>query len=155
MRMMRRFNDPLGLGWEGYPTLLALALFAWHSKHSKGVDARRVLSEVVVGSDWFRKRVVRNVIDSINFWGYLDFECQLQTWRFVSWRECPRDWRVTFMGYARLQELLSNLNLTLNDILQQTNPQSVKKLIDDRIREIYKEHWERVRRYEAAASCQP
>jgi len=148
--MRRRFNDPIGLGREGYPTLLALALFAWHSQHSKGRDARRVLGEVVLGPEWYRERVVGSIIYGLDAWGYLDFSCQ-SPWRPGGWRRCPRDWELTERGYRRLQELLSNLGLTLEDILQQPSPRDVKALIDGRIRQLYREHWERVRRYEEVA----
>jgi hypothetical protein len=148
----RRFNDLVGLGYEGYPTLLALALYAWHSRHSKGRDARFILYDILVGSKWFKSRVAGNIISILDSLGYLEFNCQTPTWRPLGWRRCPRDWRVTIRGYERLGELLSNLNLTLDDILKQPSPLEVKKLIDGRIRAIYREHWERVRRYEEYVS---
>jgi hypothetical protein len=55
--MRRRFNDPIGLGFEDYPTLLALALYAWHSRHSRGADARFILYDLMFGSKWFKSRV--------------------------------------------------------------------------------------------------
>jgi hypothetical protein len=152
MRRMRRFDDLVGFGWQGYPTLLALALLAWHEKRGLIWDARRILGMVVVGSEWYRKRFVRDVISSLDSWGYLDFSCQSPIWRPLGWLRCPRDWRLTELGRERLQELLSNLNLTLDDVLKQPNQFEVKMLIDNRIREIYKEHWERVRAYEATVS---
>jgi hypothetical protein len=144
----RRFNDLIGLGYEGYPTLLALALYAWHSRHSKGRDARFILYDILFGSKWFKSRVAGNIISVLDTLDYLEFNCQTPIWRPMGWRRCPRDWRVTARGYQRLQELLSRLGLTLDDILRQPDPFEVKKLIDGRIRDIYREHWERVRHYE-------
>jgi hypothetical protein len=147
----RRFNDPAGLRRHGYTILLALALFAWSSRHSRGLDARRVLYNVMAGfTKWYRERVAHSIIDALDSWGYLDFSCQ-SPWRPGGWRRCPREWKLTERGYARLQELLGNLGLTLDDILQQPSPSEVKALIDGRIRQLYREHWERVRRYEEAA----
>jgi len=147
----RRFNDPVGLGREGYPTLLALALFAWHSQHSKGRDARRILYEVVVGPNWYRSRVVDGVLDSLNARGYLNFLCQSPMWKPGGWRRCTRDWKVTVTGYERLKEMLSNIGLTLEDVLVQPSPQEVKNIIDSRIRQVYRVHWGRIRRYEEVA----
>jgi hypothetical protein len=143
----RRFNDLVGLGYEGYPTLLALALYAWHSRHSKGRDARFILYDILVGSKWFKSRVVTNIISILDSLGYLEFKCQTPIWKPLGWRNCPKDWVVTVRGYERLQELLSNINLTLDDMLKQPDPFEVKKLIDGRIRAIYREHWERIRHY--------
>jgi hypothetical protein len=147
----RRFNDLAGLRWHGYPILLALALFAWSSEHSRGRDARRILYDVMVGfTKWYKERVAYSILDALNSWGYLDFNCQTP-WKPRGWRRCPKEWKLTERGYARLQELLGNLNLTVDDILQQPSPQDVKALIDGRIRQLYREHWERVRRYEEVA----
>ena len=148
---MRRFNDLIGLRYEGYPVLLFLSLFAWHTYHSKSKDARSVVREVTEGSEWFKRKVVAGVIDYLDSAGYLYFKCQSPMWRPGGWRRCPRDWEVTVPGYARLQQLLSNLGLTVQDILQQPDPRSVKILIDGRIRDVYREHWERVRRFEEVA----
>ena len=150
--MRRRFNDLVGLGFEGYPTLLALALYAWHSRHSRGADARFILYDLLFGSKWFKSRVAGNIIFVLDSLGYLEFDCQTPIWRPGGWRRCPRDWRLTEMGYRRLQELLSNLGLTVEDVLRQPGPFEVKKLIDGRIRDMYREHWERVRRYEEYVS---
>jgi hypothetical protein len=152
---MRGFNDPAGLGWQGYPALLALALFAWHEKRNLKWDARRILGMVVVGHDWYRKRFVRSVISSLDSWGYLRFECQSFIWRPLGWLKCPREWGLTELGRARLQELLFNIGLAPDTVLKQPNQFEVKALIDNRIRQLYREHWERVRRYEAVAACQP
>ena len=146
----RRFNDLIGLGYEGYPTLLALALFAWHSQRSKGRDARGVLKDALVGSDWFKKKMARIVVDSLDSRGYLEFECQNPIWRPMGWLRCPRGWRLTVRGCERLQGLLQNIGLTLEDVLGQPSPLDVKNLIDSRIKAVYREHWERVRQYEEA-----
>jgi hypothetical protein len=145
---VRRFDDLIGLGYEGYPVLLALALYAWHEKWGQRRSASSMLYEVLPGSDWFREKVARGVVSSLDSWGYLEFECQTPIWRPLGWRRCPWAWRLTVRGYERLQGLLSNIGLTLEDILKQPSPLEVKNLIDGRIRTIYKEHWERVRRYE-------
>jgi hypothetical protein len=152
---MRRFNDPVGLGREGYPVLLSLALFAWHTYHSRGVDARRVVLEVLVGSDWFKRKVVWSVLSCLDSLGYLFFECQSPIWRPGGWRRCPKNWDITVAGYARLQELLQNLGLTVEDVIRQPSPLDVKALIDSKIKAIYREHWERIKAYEVAVSCQP
>jgi hypothetical protein len=144
----RRFNDLIGLGYEGYPTLLALALYAWHSRHSKGRDARFILYDILVGSKWYKSRVTNGILGILDSLGYLEFKCQSPIWRPLGWRNCPKDWSVTVRGFERLQELLSNINLTLDDILKQPSPFEVKKLIDDRIKAIYREHWSKVKRYE-------
>jgi hypothetical protein len=149
---MRRFNDPIGLGREGYPALLFLSLFAWHTYHSKNVDARSVVREVVVGSEWRKRVVVSSVLGYLDSAGYLHFQCQSPIWRPGGWRMCPRDWDITVAGYARLQQLLANLGLTVNDILQQPNPHSVKTLLDDRIRQIYRELWSKIKKYEDEVS---
>jgi hypothetical protein len=143
-----RFHNLLGFGHESYTVLLALSLFAWHTYHSRGVDARRVLKEVLVGSDWFKKRVVASILTYMDSCGYLYFKCQSPFWRPGGWRRCHKDWEVTVPGYARLQQLLDNLGLRVEDVLKQPDPHSVKKLLDERIRLLYREHWERVRRYE-------
>jgi hypothetical protein len=150
MGYARRFNDLVGLGFEGYPALLALALYAWHERRGERRSASSILYEVLQGSEWFREKRARGVVSSLDSRGYLEFECQSPMWRPGGWRRCPRDWRLTEMGYRRLQELLGNLNLTVDDILQQPSPQDVKALIDGRIKTVYREHWERVRRYEEA-----
>lgn len=147
---MRRFHDVVGLGADGYPLLLALALFAWHSQNSKGRDARRVLREVLVGPDWYRSRAVREILDSLSARGYLDFQCQTPM-KPGNWRRCTRDWKVTEEGYKWLKGKLSNLGLTLEDVLVQPNPLEVKKIIDSRIKQFYRVHWGRVRRYEEVA----
>jgi hypothetical protein len=149
---MRRFNDPIGLGREGYPVLLFLSLFAWHTYHSKNVDARSVVREVVVGSEWRKRVVVSSVLGYLDSAGYLYFQCQSPIWRPGGWRNCPKAWDITVAGYARLQQLLANLGLTVNDILQQPNPHSVKTLLDDRIRQLYRELWSKIKEYEDAAS---
>jgi hypothetical protein len=145
---VRRSNDPAGLGHEGYPALLALALYAWHSGHSGGGDARSILHDFLSGSKRFKSRVANSIIASLDSLGYLEFNCQTPIWRPLGWRRCPKDWRVTVRGYERLEELLSSINLALDDILKQPNPFEVKKLIDGRIRAVYRELWARVRRYE-------
>jgi hypothetical protein len=152
MRRMRRFNDPVGLGFHSYWELLALALFAWHEKRSLIWDARRILGMVVFGHEWFRKRFVRSVISSLDSWHYIHFECQSFIWRPEGWRECPSKWRLTDWGREKLQELLANIGLSLDTVLKQPNQFEVKGLIDNRIRSIYRELWERIRRYEAAVS---
>jgi hypothetical protein len=152
---MRRFNDPVGLGREGYPVLLALVLFAWHEYNSRGRDARSVVRDVLTGSDWFRKKVAWSVLSCLDSLGYLFFKCQSPIWRPQGWRACPRDWSITVAGYARLRELLANLSLTVDDVLKQPSPLDVKVLIDSRIKAIYREHWERIKAYEAVVSCQP
>jgi hypothetical protein len=148
----RRFNDPVGLGYEGYPVLLALALYAWHERRGVRVSARSVLTEVLAGSDWFKKKVAEEVVWCLDSRGYLEFECQSPMWRPLGWRRCPRDWKLTVRGYERLQELLQNIGLTLDDVLRQPSPLNVKNLIDGRIKSIYKEHWERVRCYMEVAA---
>jgi hypothetical protein len=145
-----RFHNLLGFGHESYMVLLALSLFAWHTYHSRGVDARRVVREVLIGSDWFKKRVVASILTYMDSNEYLYFKYQSPFWRPGDWRRCPRDWEVTVPGYARLQQLLDNLGLKVEDVLKQPDPHSVKKLLDERIRLFYREHWERVRRYEEA-----
>jgi hypothetical protein len=147
----RRFNDPAGLGWQGYPALLALAVLAWHEKRGQRRSASSILYEVLPGSDWFKKKVARAVVSGFDSWGYLEFKCQSPMWRPLGWRRCPRDWRLTERGYEVLQKLLGNLGLALDDILRQPGPLDVKNLIDSRIKTIYREHWERVRRYEVVA----
>jgi hypothetical protein len=146
----RRFNDLVGLGYEGYPVLLALALYAWHEKRGRRRGARSVLEEVLVGSAWFKERVAEETVYLLDSRGYLEFACQDPWWRPGGWRRCPRDWKLTARGYDRLRELLQNLGLTLDDVIRQPSPLDVKNLIDGRIREVYREHWERVRRYEEA-----
>jgi hypothetical protein len=144
--------DLVGFGYEGYPVLLFLSLFAWHTYHSRNVDARSVVREFVEGSEWFKRKVVVGVLGYLDSAGYLYFKCQSPVWRPMGWRRCPRDWEVTVPGYARLQQLLANLGLTVDDVLKQPSPSKVKELIDSRIREIYRGHWERVRAYEVAVS---
>jgi hypothetical protein len=148
MGYARRFNDLIGLGYEGYPTLLALALYAWHEKRGQRRSASSMLYEVLPGSDWFREKAARGVVSSLDSRGYLEFECQSLIWRPGGWRRCPKEWRLTVRGYERLQGLLQNIGLTLEDVLGQPSPLDVKKLIDSRIKAVYREHWERVRRYE-------
>jgi len=148
----RRLIDLVGFGYEGYPVLLSLAFFAWHTYRSKGVDARSVVRELLVGSEWFKKKVTWSILSYLDSSGYLYFRCQSPIWRPGGWRRCPREWEITVPGYARLQQLLANLGLTVQDILKQPDPSSVKALIDSKIKELYHEHWERVRAYEAAAS---
>jgi hypothetical protein len=145
--MRRRFNDLVGLGYEGYPTLLALALLAWYEKRGVRRSARSVLIEVLAGSDWFKKKVAEDVVSYLDSRGYLEFECQSPVWRPLGWRRCPKDWRVTVRGYERLQQLLSNLGITVEDVLGQPSPLDVKNLIDSRIKTVYREHWARVKRY--------
>lgn len=151
MLTTRRFNDPVGFGYEGYPTLLALAVFAWHSEHSRGKDAKRVLYKVLTGVKSYKARVAGLVIDRLNSLDYLSFECQSPLWKPRGWRACPRDWRLTAKGRERLGELLQNLGLTIEDVLRQPSPSDVKTLIDGRIRAIYREHWEKARKYEEVA----
>lgn len=114
-------------------------------------SARSILEEVVVGSAWFKERLAEETVYFLDARGYLEFACQGFGWRPGEWRRCPRDWRVTQRGHARLQELLQNLGLTLDDVIRQPSPTEVKNLIDGRIREVYREHWERVKRYEEVA----
>ena len=147
---VRRFNDLAGLGWQGYPALLALAVLAWHEGRGSGGHVARILTGVLAGSDWFKEKLAYDTVYALCAWGYLDFGCLGNRWQPWGWRRCPRDWELTERGYRRLQELLSNLGLTLNDILRQPSPQDVKALIDGRIRQLYRQHWERVRRYEEA-----
>jgi hypothetical protein len=147
----RRFNDLIGLGYEGYPVLLALALLAWHEKRGARRSARSILEEILVGSTWFKKKVAEETVWCLDSRGYLEFACQDFRWRPGGWRRCPRDWRVTQRGYARLQELLQNIGLTVEDVLKQPSPIEVKNLIDGRIREVYREHWARVKHYEEVA----
>jgi hypothetical protein len=145
---MRRFNDPVGLGWRGYPVLLALAVLAWHEHRGSKGHVASIVRDVLVGSEWFREKVAREVVSSFDSWGYLEFECQSPMWRPMGWRRCPRAWKLTARGYERLQQLLSNLGLAVEDVLKQPSPLDVKNLIDSRIKAIYRDHWERVRRYE-------
>jgi hypothetical protein len=147
---LRKYSDLLGLGREGYPVLLALALYAWHERRGRRRSARSVLEEVLVGSERFKERVAEETVYLLDSRGYLGFACQDPLWKPGGWRRCPRDWRLTERGYDRLRELLRNLGLTLDDIIVQPSPLDVKNLIDSRIREAYREHWERVRRYEEA-----
>jgi hypothetical protein len=150
--MMRRFDDLVGLGWQGYPVLLALALLVWHEKRGQRRSASSILHEVLPGSDWFREKAARGVVSSLDSWGYLEFECQSPMWRPMGWRRCPRAWRLTVRGYERLQGLLQNIGLTLEDVLGQPSPLDVKNLVDSRIKAVYKEHWERVKRYMEAVA---
>jgi hypothetical protein len=151
LNMTRRFSDLAGLGDDGYFTLLALAVFAWHSEHGRGRDAKRVLYKVLAGSSFYKARVAGSAIDRLNSLDYLSFECQSPIWKPRGWRACPRDWRLTVKGRERLGELLQNLGLTIEDVLKQPSPPDVKTLIDGRIRAIYREHWEKVRKYEEVA----
>jgi hypothetical protein len=145
---MRRFNDLVGLGWQGYPVLLALAVLAWHESRGFRWHVASIIRDVLVGSDWFKSKLARDVVYAFVVWGYIRFGCQSPAWRHYGWRRCPRDWRVTEKGYARLRELLENIGLTLDDVLRQPSPLDVKNLVDSVIRAVYREHWERVRRYE-------
>jgi len=147
----RGFDDLAGLGWQGYPALLALALFAWHEKHARGRDARDILHEVLQGPVRFKRKTAGGAVSSLDSWGYIEFECQSPIWRPGGWRGCPKAWKLTARGYGRLQELLQNMGLTLNDILAQPGPPDVKALLDGKVRELYAGHWARVRRYEEAA----
>jgi hypothetical protein len=144
---MRGFSDLAGLGWQGYWPLLAMAVLAWHEGRGRRGDVRRVVGAIIPGPDWYRRRVVRRVVGFFHSLGYLDFAC-VDRWRSYGWRECPRSWKVTERGYDWLRGKLANLGLVLEDVLRQTDPLGVKNLIDGRIKAIYKEHWERVRRYE-------
>jgi hypothetical protein len=147
----RRFNDLIGLGFEGYPALLALAVLAWHEGRGSGGHVVGILKDVLVGSDWFREKLAYDAVYVLDVRGYLEFKCQNPVWKHGNWRRCPRDWRLAEAGYRRLQELLGNLGLTLSDIQRQPSPRDVKALIDGRIRQLYREHWARVKRYEEVA----
>jgi hypothetical protein len=149
---VRRLDDLVGLGYDGYPALLALALYAWHEKRGLRRSASSILYEILSGSDWFKEKTARGAVSSLDSRGYVDFECQSPTWRPEGWRRCPKAWRLTVRGYERLQGLLSNIGLTLDDVLSKPSPVEVKNLIDGRIREVYREHWDRVRRYEEAVA---
>ena len=149
--MGRGFDDLAGLGWQGYPALLALALFAWHEKHARGRDARDILHEVLQGPVRFKRKTAGGAVSSLDSWGYIEFECQSPVWRPGGRHGCPKAWKLTARGYERLQALLQNIGLTLNDMLAQPGPPDVKALLDGKVRELYAGHWARVRRYEEAA----
>jgi hypothetical protein len=145
---MRRFDDPVGLWDTSYPVLLALALFAWYEGRGRRGDARYILFKVFKGPTWFKSRIVGDLLDQLDAWGYLEFECQNPFWKPMGWYGCPRAWRLSIRGRERLETLLSNLGLTVDGVLGQPSPLDVKNLIDSRIKAVYREHWERVRRYE-------
>jgi hypothetical protein len=154
MGMIRRFNDLAGLGWHGYWELLVLAILtwlAWHKHHYGAMDVKYAVYKILKAPLGFKRRVVEGVIGSLESRGLLEFICQSPVWRPGGWRKCPRDWRVTSEGYNWLSNKLSNLSLTIEDVLKQPSPHDVKNLVDNRIREIYKKHWERVRKYEEVA----
>jgi hypothetical protein len=151
MKTVRRFNDLIGLGYEGYPVLLALAILAWHEKRGRRRSATSILYEVLPGPGRFKNKTASGVVSSLDARGYLEFECQSPIWRPSGWRRCPRAWRLTVRGREKLQGLLQNIGLTLNDILAQPGPLDVKTLLDGKVRELYAEHWTRVRRYEEVA----
>jgi hypothetical protein len=151
VKTVRRFNDLIGLGYESYPTLLALATLAWHERRGLRRSATSILREVLPGPDRFKNKTAKEAVSSLDARGYLEFECQSPIWRPGGWRRCPRAWRLTVRGREKLQGLLQNMGLTLNDILAQPSPLDVKTLLDGRVRELYAGHWARVRRYEEAA----
>jgi hypothetical protein len=150
--MRRRFDDLVGLGYEGYPALLALAVLAWHESRGSRGHVASIVRDVLVGSEWFKKKLAYDVVYALNIRGCIEFSCQGPVWKRGGWRRCPRGWRLTERGYGRLRELLQNIGLTLDDVLKQASPTDVKNLLDSRIKQLYHEHWERVRRYEEVAS---
>jgi hypothetical protein len=145
----RRFNDPAGLGYEGYWALIALAVLAWYEGRGKRGDVRRTVYSVMVGPAWYKRRVADGIVSFFHVLDYLEFMCA-DSWKPGGWRACLKDWRVTEKGYEWLKGKLANLGLALEDVLGQPSPPDVKNLIDNRIKQIYKEHWARIRRYEEA-----
>ncbi len=143
----RRFNDPAGLGYEGYWAVLALATLAWYEGRGKHGDVRRIIYSVMVGPLWYKRRVADDIIGFLYVLDYLEFLC-VDRWKPGGWRACPKDWRATEKGYEWLKGKLTNLGLALEDILRQPDPSEVKNLIDNKIKQLYREHWTRVKRYE-------
>jgi hypothetical protein len=147
---VRRFNDLVGLGYEGYWAVLALAVLAWYENCGRRGDVRRILGGIISGPNGFRRRVVSRTVGFFYGLGYLEFMC-VTRWRPGGWRSCPKDWRIAQKGYEWLGGKLANLGVTLEDVLSQPDPLGVKNLIDGKIKQLYREHWAHVRHYEEVA----
>jgi hypothetical protein len=143
------FLDLLGLGYFGYWEFLSLAILAWH-KHRvrRRSDVRYILSRSLRTLPHFKRRVVRDVLKSLESWQLLGFECRPTVSWSMGWKMCPRDWYITPKGLIWLGDVLSRLKLSLDDVLMQASMDDVKTLINSRIKATYKEHWESVKRYE-------